>query len=71
MGVRGYVIRILLGVFYICMAVCLFHWFGRPILNGNEMDLLLFSAIVTLIINTFFAGFLKHQKILLHHRLMY
>lgn len=62
MGVRGYVIRILLGVFYICMAVCLFHWFGRPILNGNEMDLLLFSAIVTLIINTFFAGFFETPK---------
>lgn len=62
MGVRDYVIRILLGVCYICMAVCLFHWFGRPILSGNEMDLLLFSAIVTLIINVFFAGFFEAPK---------
>lgn len=62
MNVKDYIIRVLLGIFYVIVAIFLFHSFGRPIFNGNDMDLLLFSAFVTLIINVFFTGFFETPK---------
>ena len=62
MKTKNYIVKTLLGIFYIAILYFLFVALGHPIADGNNIDILLFSALSALIVNMFLANFFEAPR---------